>query len=62
MKKWMLFLATVALIGGALATGCQKDDSSKTDKDAAQNASDPAKMKAMPAPAGGKKGLQPPGV
>lgn len=62
MKKWMLLLATVALIAGALATGCQKDDSSATDKSAAKNASDPAKMKAMPAPAGGKAGIQPPGV
>ncbi len=56
MKKLTLILALISLLG-IFAAGCQKDDSSATDKAAAANASDPAKMKAAPAPAGGKATL-----
>ena len=62
MKKWMSVVALCAALGCVFCVGCQKEEGSKTDQDAAKNASDPTKMKPMAAPAGGKGGIQPPGV
>lgn len=59
MKKHLIHALAICIVVVTSMCGCQKDDSSKTDKAAAANAADPAKMKpASTTP--GKMGAQPP--